>query len=161
MVDEAELMLEHPHPLFDAVLAFAEEKGLDGVRQGTDTMLKFEGDGTNGSWFLFISTDERELRCSVHSMAPFFVDEERRADVMELFTRINNDIVIGNFDLDLDDGQAAFRTSIGVEGSRLSNEQIAQLVAVNVTAYNMYLPAFEAVIEGSAPPLAAFMAVSV
>ncbi|MGK0275065.1 MAG: hypothetical protein ACI9N0_001446 [Ilumatobacter sp.] len=155
------MMLEHPHPLFDTVLSFAEEKGLDGVRQDTDTMLQFEGDGTNGSWFLFISTDEREHRCSVHSMAPFFVDEARRRDVMELFTRINNDVVIGNFDLDLDNGQASFRTSIDVEGSRLSIELLSQLIAANVAAYNMYLPALEAVIEVSATPLAAFIAVRV
>ena len=146
-------------PLFDAVLAFLAEKDIEGTREGDATVARLDGKGKNGEWMLHVSTDEDSERCTVYSVGPFTVDAPRRAAVMELFNRINFQLEIGNYDFDLDSGDLAFRTSIDVEGDRLSAALVAQLVAANVAAFDTYLPALEAVAQSDAEPVAALAAI--
>lgn len=147
-------------PLFDAVNAYLASRDLDGERiEGEATVVRLDGTGTHGDWVLWISTDEATERCVVYSTAEFAVPAGRRGEMLELCSRINVTLAVGNFELDVDSGQVAFRTGIDVEGDRLSEALINQLVAANIEAFDAYLPAVRAVaLEGRAvtSALAAF-----
>ena len=56
-------------------------------------------------------------------------------------------MVIGNFELDFSDGEIRYKTSLDVEGDRLSNALIKQTVYLNVLTMDKYLPALVAVIN--------------
>ncbi len=71
------------------------------------------------------------------------VPEERRPAMMELLTRINPDVAVGAFELDLDRGNVSFRTSIDVTGDRLTDALLERLIGANVGAFDDYLPAIE------------------
>jgi hypothetical protein len=133
-------------PLFDAVTAYLLARDLDAEPvEGEGTVVRLDGSGAHGDWALWISTDEPTERCVVYSTAEFVVPAERRREMLELCSRINITLAIGNFELDVDTGQVAFRTGIDVEGDRLSEALLAQLVAANVEAFDAFLPALRAV----------------
>ncbi|NEQ30985.1 MAG: YbjN domain-containing protein [Leptolyngbya sp. SIO4C5] len=54
---------------------------------------------------------------------------------------------VGNFELDFSDGEIRYKTSLDVEGDRLSQASIKQLVYTNVFTMDRYLPGIEAVIK--------------
>ena len=72
---------------------------------------------------------------------------ERMAAVAEFITRANYGLIIGNFELDFSDGEIRYKTSLDVEGDRLSQALIKQLVYTNVLTMDQYLPGILAVLE--------------
>ncbi len=65
----------------------------------------------------------------------------------EFLTRANYGLIIGNFELDFGDGEIRYKTSLDVEGDRLSQASIKQLVYTSVLTMDQYLPGIEAVIK--------------
>jgi len=49
----------------------------------------------------------------------FFVSPERRDEVLRFIARINWSLIIGNFDLDLNDGHLRFKSSVDFDGLEL------------------------------------------
>ncbi|WP_049790798.1 hypothetical protein [Trichormus azollae] len=56
--------------------------------------------------------------------------------IAECITRANYGMIIGNFELDFNDGEIRYKTSIDAEGERLSFALIKQVVYANVTSIN-------------------------
>jgi hypothetical protein len=117
---------------------------------GVVAAVGFRGD--NGLWSCFAATVEDEDRVIFYSLYPEPVPEEGRTAVAELFTRVNFGLLIGNFELDLSDGEARYRTSIDVEGAELTDALLRQLVYANVAAMDHFLPAISAVAAGDHTP---------
>ncbi len=84
---------------------------------------------------------------------------ERRAALAEFVTRANFGLVVGNFEMDMDDGEVRYKTSIDVEGDRLSTALLHQLVRVNLEMMDKYLPGLYAVANEGLDALAAIVAV--
>jgi hypothetical protein len=72
--------------------------------------------------------------------------------IAEFLTRANSGIIIGNFELDFTDGEISYKTSIDVEGDRLSFALIQRLVYANVTMMDEYLPGILSVIYDNVSP---------
>jgi hypothetical protein len=72
--------------------------------------------------------------------------------IAEFLTRANSGTIIGNFELDFTNGEIRYKTSIDVQGDSLSSELIKQLVYVNVTMMDEYLPGIMSVIYGEVEP---------
>jgi hypothetical protein len=87
-----------------------------------------------------------------YSICPVNAPENKRTAIAEFITRANYGTIIGNFELDYDDGEIRYKTSIDVEGSNLTFDLIKQLVYTNVTMMNEYLPGILSVIEGDVEP---------
>ena len=68
--------------------------------------------------------------------------------VAESLTRANSGMIIGNFELNFTDGEISYKTSIDVEGDRLSFALIKRLVYANVTMMDEYWPGMMSVIYG-------------
>ena len=130
-----------PTPMLDVVRRFLAGHDIAAERVEGETILRMEGTGANGEWTLWIQTREDEGLCLVWSSWPQAVPEDRRVAVMELVTRINPDLAVGAFELDLDRGQLSLRTSIDVTGDRLTEALVARLVGANVETFDDHLPA--------------------
>jgi hypothetical protein len=65
---------------------------------------------------------------------------------------INYGIVIGNFEMNFYDGEIRYKTSLDVEGDRLSSTLVKHLVYSNVTSMDKYLPGIMSVIFGNLSP---------
>ncbi len=110
--------------------------------------VSFTHEGEQRSWEVFCRARHPVPQVMVYSLHPWIVPADRRLAMMELLTRANYGLVIGNFELDPDDGELRFKTSIDFGSDRLSGEVLARLIQHNVDAFEQYLPAVEAVIAG-------------
>jgi hypothetical protein len=105
--------------------------------------------GANGDWTMFVNRRDTEQQVMVHGVFARRVPVRRRKEIAMLLTRANFGLVIGNFELDLDDGELRYKTSIDVEDAELTEALLDHLVLANVATMDRYLPAIEAVIAGA------------
>jgi hypothetical protein len=110
--------------------------------------------GKNGSWVAFFEIRDEDDQLLVYSIIPFDVPEARRTEAALYLTRANFGLAIGNFELDLDDGEVRYKTSIDVEGAQILEPLIDHIFLANVVTVDRYLNGLRAVIEGDAAKVA-------
>jgi len=83
------------------------------------------------------------------------VPELRRREVMEFLTRANYGLLLGNFEIDLADGEVRFKNAIDIEDSPLTYEQYHNMLYVALATMDRYFPGLQRVAQGSADAAAA------
>jgi hypothetical protein len=91
-----------------------------------------------------------------YSVCPEHAPPERRAAVATYLTRVNFGQMVGAFEMDLDDGEVRFRTSIDLEGEPMTGPLLSGVVYPNHQAMIDYLPGLLQVIAGEKDPDLAF-----
>jgi hypothetical protein len=131
----------------EAVVAYVEKRewpyAVDGER------VAIPGYGSNGSWTVYAVAREDDEQLLVHSVLDEEVPPDLRTELALFLTRANFGLVIGNFELDVDDGELRYKTSVDVEGAELTEPLIDHLVAANVGTVDRYLPGIRAVLGGA------------
>jgi hypothetical protein len=138
--------------LFGIVTRFFEEEEwvFDRV-QGTDIITAgFRGE--NGSWRCYAQVDEEQEWFVFYSTLDSNIPEARRPAVAEFLTRANYGLVVGNFEMDFQDGETRFKTSINVEKDHLTVGLIEPLVYINLLMMDRYLPGIMRVAYGDKDP---------
>jgi len=123
---------------------FEEIEGRNALRMG------FQGE--DGSWMCVVQARDEQEQFVFYSILPVQVPPERRAAIAEFLTRANYGMVLGNFEMDFEDGEVRFKTSIDVEGAALLPALIKPMVYANVTMMNRYYSGILAVAHGGAEP---------
>jgi hypothetical protein len=140
-------------------IEFFQQEGWSYVTVEDQPELKFVYQGQTGNWMCVVRLQEADHQWLFFSVSPLDAREETRAATMEYLTRANYGMTIGNFEMDLDDGEVRFKTSLDVRGDRLSPALVKQQVYANVNAMDFYLTGLLEVIEGRATPLEAIAAI--
>jgi hypothetical protein len=115
-------------------------------------ILRLSFSGEAGHWPCYAQARESQQQIVVYSICPLRVPEERRAAMAEFLTRANYGLVVGNFELDYEDGEVRYKTSLDVEDCTATRELLRHIVYANVTAMDRYLPGILVVIAGSKSP---------
>lgn len=137
--------------LSTAVAALDAER-LTYERLADTDILAVDWTGTNGVWTCFLHARERDAQLLVYSVLAGPVPVERRAAIAEFLTRVNYYMPIGNFEMDYDSGEVRYKTSVAVEGDRLSVAMARQLLRLNIATMDLFLPGIGAVIRGDGTP---------
>ncbi|MTJ08140.1 YbjN domain-containing protein [Anabaena sp. UHCC 0204] len=116
----------------------------------TSLRLGFQGD--NGTWNCYAKVREEQKQFVFYSICPFKVEEDKRLTISEFITRANYGMINGNFEMDFNDGEIRYKTSIDVDGDQLSSALIKNIVYANVTMMDEYLPGIINVIESDIYP---------
>ena len=106
--------------------------------------------GETGRWQLYFDVRADIDVLMVVSVIPDEAPLERRAAIAELFNRANFGILVGNFELDLSDGEMRYRTSVDVEGTGLTPALLRRLVVMNVSQVDRWMTAIREVLLGGA-----------
>ena len=114
--------------------------------------LQISFQGENGKWNCYARARDEQQQFIFYSICPVNAPEEKRLAVAEFLTRANSGMMIGNFELDFNDGEISYKTSIDVEGDRISSALIKRLVYANVMMMDEYLPGIFSVIYGNVSP---------
>ncbi len=140
--------------IFDAIVKFFKEEEWEVFPVEGETVLQMGFAGDNGNWMCYaqVVEDEETAQFIFYSVCPVNVPENKRLSVAEFITRANYGLLIGNFELDLVDGEIRFKTSIDVKNDRLSSALFQPLVYTNVVMMDRYLPGIMAVIYGGVSP---------
>lgn len=105
--------------------------------------LNFKGD--SGQWSCFVQARDESGLFAFYSICPTRAPEERRKDMCEYLTRANYNMVLGNFEMDMQDGEVRYKTSIDVTDSELTPQLVRRLVYTNLLNMDKYLPGIETV----------------
>jgi hypothetical protein len=136
--------------LFDILVDFLTEDGWAPEALRGESMARVRVRGENGEWDAYVQAREADQQIVVYSECPISAPDDRRFETMTLITRANFGLSVGNFELDLDDGEIRYRTGLDVKEDRLSPPLLRQLVWNNIAATDKYLPALRQVIESGA-----------
>jgi hypothetical protein len=140
--------------LVDTVAADLRDVGLD-IEEGDDpSVVSLEASTRAGSWTTYVWVREASSQVIVHGVVPWPVPERVRSPVATYLTLANYGLLVGNFEMDLSDGEVRFKTSLDFEGCKLQRRLVRNLVAVNLRALERYLPGLVAVVSGGDPEAA-------
>lgn len=143
---------------------------LDQIRKFIEDEFDADGlepnDGDDAIMFRYVDDDDREWGCLAigddqseqlmfYSVWSERVPEARRRDVMEFVTRANYGLPVGNFEMDLDDGEVRVKTAIDVDGIELTPQLCGNLVDANLAVMDRYFDGLDRVINAQATPAAA------
>lgn len=143
--------------MFDLVVEFFETNDWRFNLIPNETILALGVSGKNGKWTCYAQAKEDQEQFVFYSVCPVNAAEERMSAVAEFITRANYGLVIGNFELDYSDGEIRYKTSIDVEGDRLSRALIEQVVFANLSIMDLYLHGIMAVLYGNLDPMMAIL----
>ncbi|MGB3694722.1 MAG: YbjN domain-containing protein [Spirulinaceae cyanobacterium] len=136
--------------IFEEMVDFFSQEDWQFTSVKGQTILHLACQGKNGQWDCFATAKEEQQQFVFYSLCPIKAPKKKRRQLGEFVCRANYSAVIGNFELDFNDGEIRYKTSIDVEGDSLSFSLIKQMVYANVTMMDEYLPGIIAVIEGEA-----------
>lgn len=148
--------------MLDVVRSFLQEDDwpFEEFETEAGTAVRTAFQGRNGQCDTVGILREETRQVLFYSLYPEPIPEERRTSVGELVLRANDDLILGNFELDLDDGALRFKTSIDVSEDELTVGLLRPLVLANVLTLDTFLPAIRQVTAGEASPAEAVAAVS-
>ncbi len=116
-------------------------------------LIQMSFSGKSGTWTSVADVKEDRGILIFYSLAPFKVPEAARPAACEFITRANYGMILGNFELDMSDGEVRFKTSINVgENGTLTAELIRPVVIVNFGMMDRYFAGLMAVAFGSRSP---------
>jgi hypothetical protein len=147
--------------LLNTVANFFDQENWPYVQVAQESALKFAFSGEQGRWNCYAKTDESQRQVIFYSFCPLQAPAEQRLAVAEFLTRANYGLIIGNFELDFGDGEIRYKTSLDVEGDRLTLALVKHLVYTNVLTLDTYLPGILAVIEGVRSPEEAIASIEI
>jgi hypothetical protein len=138
--------------LFVAVLDFFQQEDWLGLRDDERCVLQVKFQGDHGRWDCYAQVREEQEQFVFYSVCPVSVPPEKRAVAAEFMTRANYGLVVGNLEMDYDDGEIRFKTSIDVTGASLTPAVIRQVVYGNVVMMDYYLPGLLSLLYGNESP---------
>ncbi|MGJ3238638.1 MAG: YbjN domain-containing protein [Anaerolineae bacterium] len=139
--------------IFNSLIEFFEEDGWEFQWVAGISALSMGFSGRNGKWLCYAQARETEEQFAFYSVLAVNVPLNKRHKVAEFITRVNYGMVIGNFEMDYEDGEVRYKTSIDVEGAELGASMIRQVVYANLIITDRYLPGIMRVIYSEETPV--------
>lgn len=136
--------------LYETVFGFFHDQGWPFSEHDSLPILRIEYAGASGPWTMFARVRDDAEQVIVLSQFPTSVPSERRGPMAEFITRANYGLNIGNFEMDFDDGEVRFRTSVDVEGTELDAVMVGSLVGANLAVMDDYYRGIAAMLDDGA-----------
>lgn len=141
--------------LYETLVTFFERDNWAFRRNDEHQAVQMSVTGEHGSFRLVAIADSDRNILRFLTFIEGCVPEARRRDVMEYITRANYVLLLGNFEMDLADGEVRFKCSVDLEGLELTYTLYQNLLYVSVGMVDRYFPGLQRVVQGSADPAAA------
>ena len=84
-----------------------------------------------------------------YSVNPSTTPLERLDEMASFVTLANYGIFIGNFEMDMRDGEVRYKASHSLFGETLADDAIASLIQHSASTFDQYAPGIHAVAEGT------------
>lgn len=143
--------------LFETLVGYFDRDGWKYRRMEDYSALEMGVAGENGNYRLVVLVDGERAIVRFLTFVEGKVAEPRRREVMEYVTRANYGLLLGNFELDLGDGEVRFKCSVDVEESTITYRQYQNLLFVSLATMDRYYPGLQRVLQGSADAAAAIV----
>ncbi|MHB1222787.1 MAG: YbjN domain-containing protein [Gemmatimonadaceae bacterium] len=135
-------------PSLDAVRAHLAERGWRCSQDVDQGALFYQTAGGRASYPGFAAADESAQLVWLYTQIPVRVPEHRRAAAVELLTRANHGLAVGNFEFDYTDGEVRFKTVADTAGGCFNADAAGRLLRHSLDACDRYHDALMQVIYG-------------
>jgi hypothetical protein len=139
--------------LFSTLIDYMEEEDWKYEILEGETIIRFHFKGRAGRLLCYGEVDEEKCWLIFYSYMPVNSPADKMNDVAEFITRANRGMRIGNFELDFDDGEVRYKTSLDVEGGELTSKMIDNLLRANLTTIDRYFSGLMELIYGDKPAI--------
>ena len=146
----AEMRRETPGVLLPVILSVFEDRDWPHETNATDGIVEMLFEGEHGQWRFVVMVREKLGQVICYSILEEAVSPPRMDAAMRLATIVNSRLAVGSFELDLSSGEWAFRTSIDVEGDRLSEALFETLADANLAQFDRHFAAISAIVNDGA-----------
>lgn len=110
--------------------------------------------GDAGQLTVYAHVLESLDQIAVYSIRPDRAPEQVRSTMAEFFTRANWRLAVGNFELDLADGEMRFKVGIDAEGGELGAPVVTHMLRTVVAAMDTFAPGIDRVLAGEVDTVA-------
>ena len=138
--------------LIDVVEEYLIEIGWKFEKDEDNDVIKTGVNAKNASFRLIIYSVEAKDLLTVYVAQDNNVPENKRLLLAEFITRANYGLNLGNFDMDMDDGELGYKVSADLEGGTLSTDMVGNMVGAGVSTMDQYYPGLMAVLFSNATP---------
>lgn len=146
--------------IFDTMGAFLRADGWSITQIGDNPGYSMTVKGDNGQWICVAQAEEEGRIFLFYSVSPLDVPPAKRQAIAEFITHANFNMLVGNFELNLDTGDLRYKTSLSLKEipdqvlkeHDLLTTLIKQLVHINVFMMDQYLPGILAVCNDDVAP---------
>ncbi len=114
-------------------------------------MVRSRYSGRNGQYDCWFQERPNEKQLMFYCRAPLNATENARMAIAEFFTLANYGMVVGNFELDLSDGEMRYKVSVDAEGIELTTGFLKNFCYTSVVSMDRYLPGIMKVLAGLEP----------
>jgi hypothetical protein len=143
-----------PLRALQAVGAFFSEDGWSFEQMPERPILRLPFQGKGGRWNCYaqvrVTKDVEQVL--FYSVLPLNVPAEKRAAIAEFITRANYGMALGNFELDFNDGEVRYKTSVDVTDQEIAAGLLRPLVYTNVLMMDKYMSGLIAVVYADVSP---------
>lgn len=126
--------------LFQILYQVLKQDGWDFEYDDKNELFRMEIRGINSDFICFAIVDEEQesLLCNTYikQKIPF----SKRLEVCNFMNRVNYELAIGNFEMDMDDGEIRFRTYLDAANIEPSKEQLVNLIWNGAQTFDTYYP---------------------
>lgn len=131
--------------LRERIEAFLQLKGLK-YEWADERIIRLRFISRSGSWVGLIHLAEEEGFCAIYSVLPEIVPENRRPLVATALMSANYDLSGGSYEMDEEDGELRYRTTVFV-GSTQDADELGKILAQHLQQVEADLPVIQQLIE--------------
>lgn len=124
--------------MLNQLMAFLDSNQIKYASLDNKNILTFSVKIEKGHVQCFADMDETAKRFLFYTLYGIVIPEKKRALVCELLTRINYNVILGNFEMDMDEGEVRYKTSINYEGGKLTHKFIENIISTNLWMINSF-----------------------
>lgn len=146
-------------PIFQTIINLFTENNWHFIQIEEQPALYLTFPEKNGQYDCYAQAKEEQKQFIFYSVCPTKVPKPKRRAVAEFLFRANYGIIVGNFELDFNDGEIRYKTHSDLKYNFLVSEAIKELVYTNVMMMDRYLPGITSVISGKVSPEEAIRAI--
>ncbi|MDM8007631.1 MAG: YbjN domain-containing protein [Phycisphaerae bacterium] len=138
-VKERTTMCE-PRMILQQMIAFLEARQVNYRLNGDQTVIEIWFTCATAKVLVTVSVHPSGTLCVV-THVPVVIPEGRRTAMAELIARINYDLLVGGFALNLSDGNLHFRITMPLADAELTQEQFDRLIGTSLWTVERYFKA--------------------
>ena len=138
--------------LLDVAKQFFDEESWRYQEIQDQDILTVAFKGESGQWSCYVQAQDQRNLLVFYSISPTRPEQDKILPMCEYLTRVNYNMALGNFEMDMEDGEIRFKTSIDVTDDELTLANVRQLVYSNLLTMDRYLPGIQAVANTDEAP---------
>lgn len=138
--------------IMDTVVQFMTESELEYDKLDERDAIIATIQGENANYRVALDVHEDKDQLLVYTIGQSNVPEPKRTDVAIFLTRANYGIHIGNFEMDMGDGEVRYKVATDVEGGTLSPTMVGNSISYGIRTFDRYFPGLMAVAFADSSP---------